>query len=93
MAAPESDCVLAQWGDQVVVFHRPSGQTHFINSAMAQLLADLSGSSGELEALTDRFAGAHGLQDRALVRHHVLSLLLRLEELGLMERLRRANDG
>lgn len=85
-AAAQSDCALAQWDDQVIVFHRPSGLTHFINASMAQLLADLSAGPCSTELLVDHFIGDPDSSGPSEVRDHVLSLLFRLEELGLITR-------
>jgi PqqD family protein of HPr-rel-A system len=85
-AAAKSDCALAQWDDHVVVFHRPSGLTHFINASMAQLLTDVSAGPCHTELLVDRFIDDPDSFGPPEVRDHVLSLLFRLEELGLIER-------
>ena len=84
---------MAQWDDQVVVFHRPSGLTHFINASMAQLLADLSAGPCQTELLVDQFIGDPDSYGQFEVRDHVLSLLFRLEELGLIERSVAADAG
>jgi PqqD family protein of HPr-rel-A system len=92
-AAAKSDCALTQWDDQVVVFHRPSGLTHFINASMAQLLENLSAGPCHTELLVDRFIGNPDSYGTSEVRDHVLSLLFRLEELGLIKRVVAADAG
>jgi PqqD family protein of HPr-rel-A system len=84
---------MAQWDDQVVVFHRPSGLTHFINASMGQLLAELSAGPCPTELLVDQFIGGPDSYGQSEVRDHVLSLLFRLEELGLIERVVAADAG
>ena len=36
-----ADCVWAIYGDDYVVFHRPSGKTHFLNAAGHRLLTEI----------------------------------------------------
>lgn len=89
--ATRSDYALAQWDEQVVVFHRPSGLTHFINASTSQLLADLSASPCDTDSLVDRFVADPNTQASPDVRDQILTLLFRLEELGLIERVAAAN--
>ncbi len=37
-AAPALEFDWAEWDGEYVLFHRPSGKTHFVNAATAQLL-------------------------------------------------------
>jgi PqqD family protein of HPr-rel-A system len=84
---------MAQWDDQVVAFHRPSGLTHFINASMAQMLAHLSAGPCPTEVLVDQFIDDPDSYGQSEVRDHVLSFLFRLEELGLIERIVAADAG
>lgn len=86
-----SDCVIVQWDDQCVVYHRPSGQTHFINAATVGILDMLSSGAESADALVDRLSATNDSQDQAAVRKHVVSLLFRLDELGLIERVSSAD--
>lgn len=92
-AASQADFALARWGEQVVLYHRPSGLTHFINTATAELLNDLSGRPGGLETLIRRYADGSARHDPAQLQDYVVNLMIRLEELGLVERMRRPDDG
>lgn len=60
---------------------------------MAELLADLSAGPCKTEGLVDRFIGDPDSFGPTEVRDHVLSLLFRLEELGLVERAVAADAG
>jgi PqqD family protein of HPr-rel-A system len=85
------------FSDQQVVFHRPSGKTHFLNNTACTLLElvseQLLDETGlaralaerhpELEALdSSRLEAGHG--SSSVLSEHVRGILLRFEELGLV---------
>ena len=70
-AAPATEFAWADWPDGHVLYHRPSGKTHFLNDAGATQLRELLAAPGEA------FEADESLRD----------LLLRFEALGLVERL------
>lgn len=85
------DLLWADFGDQFVVFHRPSGQTHFLNESAAVLLIDVLASPTTLEEAARALLGE--LDDRPTpgepsreLRERVLRMLVRFEELGLVQR-------
>lgn len=69
-AAPAAHFAWADWSDGHVLYHRPSGKTHFLNEAGAALLRELLADPGEAFAADESLHG----------------LLLRFEALGLVER-------
>ena len=90
-AAPPGEIHWAEWGDRFVLFHRPSGQTHFLNEASARLLQQVlvqgpldvhDASVGLVLALG---LAAEQARDPGYLRQ-VFGLLVRLEELGLARR-------
>jgi PqqD family protein of HPr-rel-A system len=76
VAAAPASLDWACWGDDCVLFHQPSGKTHFINAPTAQLLRALQASPLTLDEICARVeldeADAH-------------ELLWRLDELGLVQ--------
>lgn len=67
---PPAQFAWAHWSDGHVLYHRPSGKTHFLNEAGAALLRELLANPAET------FDADPALQ----------GLLLRFETLGLVER-------
>ncbi|GMU68273.1 MAG: hypothetical protein AMXMBFR37_06060 [Steroidobacteraceae bacterium] len=76
----------ADWDDLAVLYHRPSGKTHFINASTAFLLEHLVDTPVGIEAATQALAAAQGAVADEALREEVAATLLRLEELGLIER-------
>lgn len=70
-AAPAEHYSWATWPDGEVLYHRPSGKTHFLNASGADLLRQLLAAPGQSFEADDALRG----------------LLLRMESLGLVERI------
>ncbi len=73
------------WDDQHVLFHRPSGKTHFLNAAAVFLLEEVLGEPSTISAATETLATARNVTADNELRDDVTEMLLRLEELGLIE--------
>lgn len=85
-AGRAQDLVWAQLGDDYVVYHQPSGKTHFLNSATAVLLKHvLIQPKGAVAAAEDLAAREGAAGDDAFFAV-VAESLVRLEHLGLVER-------
>lgn len=69
-ASPAEHYSWASWPDGEVLYHRPSGKTHFLNASGAELLRQLLAAPGQSFEADDA----------------LLELLLRMEALGLVER-------
>jgi PqqD family protein of HPr-rel-A system len=85
----QSQLCWAEWGDSVL-YHRPSGKTHFLNTASTLLLSRLLLEPKTLDAITEAIAPLRADPDpteHADLQDYVEDLLLRFEELGLVERL------
>ena len=85
-SGPSDDLVWAEFDDGYVVYHRPSGKTHFLNAASAVLLTeillvprDAADAARELAALEQTDGDAAFAAAVADSLHH-------LEYLGLVER-------
>jgi PqqD family protein of HPr-rel-A system len=80
--------VWADYGPDSALYHRPSGQTHFVNAAAALLLREILSepmdSAGASRALADAARGDAALPPQ--LDEYVNTMLHRLEELGLVER-------
>ena len=85
-AAPPGDCVWACWDGEYVLYHRPSGKTHFVNAATALLLKQVLREPRDAETASQLLAEAQGSGDAAAMVTYVVQLLQRFEQLGLVER-------
>jgi len=70
-----------------IVYHRPSGKTHFLNAATAFLLLEALREPASLPSVIHDLSTAQGVDSQALPAEYVSGMLLRLEELGLVRRL------
>jgi PqqD family protein of HPr-rel-A system len=86
LAAPGADLAWRRIGDEYVVYHRPSGKTHFLNPPSAHLLLDLLRQPRTAAAAAAALAAAETAEAGEEYRAAVTRLLFRLEELGLVER-------
>jgi PqqD family protein of HPr-rel-A system len=84
-AAALADLCWAQFGDQWAVYHRPSGKTHFVNAATARLLRELLTRPHTVNEVLPELLAAASPTEHAEIRVTAGELLLRLEELGLVD--------
>ena len=85
-AVPQADCIWAEWAGDFAVHHRPSGKTHFVNDATALLLRQILAEPHDAPAAAKQLADAQGADSGPEFEQYVAGLLLRLEELGLVDR-------
>ncbi len=83
LAAPAAQLAWLRFGEDAVVYHRPSGKTHFLNAASAQLIGEVLAQPRSARSAAMRLAD--GEVDDAYVET-VAGLLQRLSELGLVTR-------
>jgi PqqD family protein of HPr-rel-A system len=76
----------ADWGDLSVLYHCPSGKTHFINASTAFLLEQGLDQPATVESAAQAVAEVRGVAADDELRADISDTLLRLEELGLIER-------
>ncbi len=82
-----AQCIWAEWqADVSVIYHRPSGKTHFINPSTAFLLERLLEGPATVGSAAQALAAAQERRADDALRDDVAGILLRLEELGLIER-------
>lgn len=85
VAADSGQLLWAQWGADFALFHRPSGQTHFVNEATAFLLREALRQPANLLEITQALGARQGEVAREFV-DHLHALLGRFEALGLVHR-------
>jgi PqqD family protein of HPr-rel-A system len=80
------DCVWARYGNDFVVFHRPSGKTHLLNLAGHRLLTEILQNPVSTATIAAGLAKANADDAGPLDEDAVNDMLLRFEYLGLVER-------
>ena len=85
-AGPAESLVWAEVGATYVVYHRPSGRTHFLNSATADLLGHVLIEPRSARAAAEELAAREGAVGDAAFFAAVAESLSHLEHLGLVER-------
>jgi PqqD family protein of HPr-rel-A system len=73
------------WDDQLVVYHRGSGNTHLLNLLAGEVLDCLGQSPAGAAELAGRVAGRLDLQPDPDFLQRMEALLNELEELGIVE--------
>ena len=82
---PEN-CVWKNYGDDYVVYHRPSGTTHLINDASYRLLTTLLIEPRDFASIARFFQATQADIDSREYMSRMAAMLNRLEHLGLIER-------
>ncbi len=85
-AGSPQDLVWTEFGDDCVVYHRPSGKTHFLNAATAVLLEEILTVPRDAHAAAEALAAREEAEGDAAFFAAVADSLLHLEYLGLVER-------
>ncbi len=85
-SADAVDCLWAGWDGNFVLFHRPSGRTHFVNAATALLLQRVLASPRDAASASLELTAAQHAGHSPEFLRHVEDLLVRLEDLGLVTR-------
>jgi PqqD family protein of HPr-rel-A system len=81
------DIIWTGTGDDWIAYHRPSGKTHFLNAASRLLITDLLAEPAGLPELLEAFGIPAGRDDATSEVAVMRSLLDRLVDTGLIERL------
>jgi PqqD family protein of HPr-rel-A system len=74
-----------EWDGEFVVFHEPSGKTHFLNAATARLLRELLGEPQYIGQVVAALSAGQDEADQQTIRETTEEMLLRLEDLGLVQ--------
>lgn len=85
-AVPANELHFAQWGDDVVLFHRTSGLTHLVNIATVVLLREVLAEPSTLDTAARALVTAQNAQADEHFLSELAELIQRLEGLGLVER-------
>ena len=71
--------------DRFVLFHKPSGKTHFVNDATAHLLRTVLQVPRDLDGIVAQLAPDCPAEEYETISASIQEQLSRLEELGLVE--------
>ena len=82
---PGADLQYRTWGEETVVYHGPSGDTHLLNPLAAEALRVLASQAAGVDDLTRRLAGHVDPANRHELAEHLAGLLANFAELGLIE--------
>jgi PqqD family protein of HPr-rel-A system len=85
-AGPAANLAWAEFDDAFIVYHRPSGKTHFLNSATMQLLTRVLTSPHTASTAAERLAADQDAVGDEAFFAAVAESLRYLEHLGLVER-------
>lgn len=85
-AAP-GDTAWVGWGHDHIAYHRPSGKTHFLNASSKRLITELLCEPTDLASIVEAFGVVEGDSEWQAQTDEMHSMLDRLEQLGLVERL------
>jgi PqqD family protein of HPr-rel-A system len=83
--AEPDNLLWAQFGQEFVGYHRPSGKTHFLNDVSVRVLSGYLLVPLSTEALADKL-GAESGNGEPLPSDELHALLIRFEQLGLVKR-------
>lgn len=81
-----ADCLWASYGEACVVFHRPSGKTHVLNSASHRLLTEILQQSENTASIAARLLDMAAEEVAADKLEEVHALLVQFEYLGFVDR-------
>lgn len=79
------DCAWAEYGDECIVYHRPSGMTHLLNGVSVRLLADFLLEPKDTDEIAGFFMPGNEDVVAEEFRAQFLDVLARLEYFGLVE--------
>lgn len=85
-AIEPSNVLWVNWGDDYVLYHRPSGKTHFVNTATAYLLGIVLCEPKSALAASAALAGFGRAAEDEKFGAEIADLLVRLEHVGLVNR-------
>jgi PqqD family protein of HPr-rel-A system len=83
---PSHELEWADLGGAYAVYHRPSGTTHFLNTATADLLKHVLAEPRTARVAAEELASREGAIGDSAFFAAVAENLARLEHLGLIER-------
>lgn len=83
---PQDEIAWAEFDDDFVAFHRPSGKTHFLNAASYALLNDVLVEPKSLSEILEVFSPDESEENADAYVEQMTEMLTHIEALGLIER-------
>ena len=83
-SCPPDECIWLPLDDEFVVYHRPSGKTHFLNAASELLLNDVLVEPQDFDSVLEALGAQVPEQDAPAYSEGMMDMLRRLEDLGLV---------
>ena len=80
------DIVLAPYDANVILYHRPSGMTHMLNSASVVLLTEMLSEPASLDDIAVAFSETNAELPAEQLKSQLAEMLMRLEHFGIIER-------
>ena len=84
-SCPPDECIWVPLDNEFVVYHRPSGKTHFLNAASELLLNDILVEPQDFDSILETFGAAVEEANAAAYSERMSDMLRRLEVLGLIK--------
>jgi len=86
LTAASDALVIVDWDGVNAVYQRVSGETHVFNDVTVSFLYCLRAGSGTVGTIVNRLAAAFGAAEEEVHVENFVDAVVRLEELGLIER-------
>lgn len=84
-SCPQDECIWVPFDDEFVVFHKPSGKTHFLNAASEVLIREVLDEPRDFSDVLEFFGSEVAGEDASAYRKQMKEMLSRLEHLGLIK--------
>jgi PqqD family protein of HPr-rel-A system len=86
VSCPIDDILWVSLDDNFVVYHRPSGKTHFLNQSSKVLITEILADAKDLSSVLAAFAHIDTDAHSEDLARQVTGMLDRLEDVGLIQR-------
>jgi len=80
----QEDLLWAEWDNEFIVYHKPSGKTHLVNALSRELIEQILTTPLSTDEIAGTLATELGIECTELHVANIAGLLKRLDELGLI---------